>query len=393
MQRPVILPQLYLVLAGIFAFFIYTTQWPVHALQLHLMTDKGYIGDIGGGDFRLYWAQGQLAAQGKPLGAYDAPTLIHAAIMESLKGTVDVRPSFYPPVFVLLLEPLGRLSYPEAWHVYNWGSVLLLAFVTVFAFRREYYALPLLFGFGGLVSSLSFGQNSILLTTLYLFVAAFGIRHERLAGLALSVASFKPHLGVLVPLMLLWRIQYRTFMWAFTGLAALVAFTALRYSPEMWQRYLEVLHEPAERLINFDNTQGQYMISLYAFLRLKAIAPVPALAAQAAIALLAVFMLWQVCRRALDPMLPTAALVTATLLVMPHAYSYDMLLLFIPIMVIVRRAQHTGWQLADVEALLPVYVLPYYIDRLNLMLPVPLAPLAMLLLLRRLVQHSRMDHA
>lgn len=348
---------------------------------------------IGGGDYRLFWAQGNLAAQGDPLGGYDANVINNTPAVRHLRDTIDVRPSFYPPHFVMLMQPLGYLDYPQAWHIYNWGSVLLLAFVTVFAFRREYYALPLLGGFSGLWCALSFGQNSIILTALYMALAAWGARHERLGGLLLSIASFKPHLGLLVPLMLLWRQHYRTFVWAVLGVAALVAATLALYGEAIWLRYWEVLQEPMNRLVDFRHVQGQYMISLYSILRTHQVPPVYALLVQVALALVAVQMLWRICRRALDPMLPVAALVTATLLAIPHAYSYDMILLFIPVMVIVRRAQRYGWHWADVEALLPVYIIPYYVGAINSATQLPLAPLALLLLLYRLKQHSRMDHA
>ncbi len=393
MRAPVIIPPLFLALIGIFACFIYTTQWPQWALRFEVMQQNDFVHGLGGGDYRLFWAQGNLAAQGKPLGGYDADVIISTAMTQHLKGVIDVRPSFYPPHFIMFMEPLGHLDYPHAWHFYNWGSVLLLAFITLFAFRREYYALPLLGGFSGLWCALSFGQNSIVLTALYLALAAWGARHERIGGLLLAIASFKPHLGVLAPLMLLWRQQYRTFVWAVLGVAALVAATVALYGEAIWIRYWEVLQEPMNRLVDFRHVQGQHMISLYSSLRAHELPPVYALAAQAALALVAVQMLWRICRRALDPMLPVAGLVTATLIAIPHAYSYDMILLFIPIMVIVRRAQSHGWQWADAEALLPVYILPYYVGAINNAVQLPLVPLALLFLLYRLKQHSRMDHA
>lgn len=393
MRKPVIIPQFYLALFGLFACLLYTPQWPVYALSFRLMTTEEVRTTIGGGDFRLFWAQGRLASEGRAADAYEASELLPVAIMEGLQGKVDMRPSFYPPHFILMMEGLGALDYPRAWHLYNWGSVLLLAFVTVFAFRREYYALPLLAGFGGLWCALSFGQNSMLLTALYLGVAAWGARHEKAGGLLLALASFKPHLGVLAPLMLLWRRQYMTILWAMLGVAALGAVTALHYGPQLWTIYAAALYAPVERLVDFNNVQGSNMISLYATLRQHGLEPAHALAGQAVLALVAVQMLWRICRRALDPMLPVAALVTATLLVVPHAYSYDLMLLFIPIMVIARRAQAFGWHLGDIEVLLPAYAMPYYVSQLNQGLLLPVVPFVLLLLLYRLKQHSRMDHA
>lgn len=393
MRKPFVIPQLWLVLFGLLAAAVYVGDRSTIVPRLSLMHASDVSSTTTGGDFRLFWAQGYLAASGKPLAVYSAADIAAVGPVASLRGKIDIRPSFYPPNFVLLMEALGRLDFARAWHLYSWGSVLLLAFVTVLAFRREYYALPLLAGFGGLWCALSFGQNSIVLATLYLGVAAWSVRHEMAGGLLLALASFKPHLGILAPLMLLWRGQYATIMWAILGSAALAGLTVFYYSPQMWLAYFDVLRAPAERLLDFSNVQGSNMISLYATLRQHGLEPVYALAAQGVLALAAVQMLWRICRRALDPMLPVAALVTATLLVMPHAYSYDLVLLFIPIMVIVKRAQALGWCWADAEALLPAYAIPYYAGQLNQSLMLPVVPAILLLLLYRLKQHSRMDHA
>ncbi len=392
MRQPLVFPPLLFVLIGLFGCFIYSTQWSKWVLRFDLVPQQAYLNDIAGGDFRLFWAQGELAGLGRPQDAYNATAIMNAAMVENLSGIIDVRPSFYPPHFILMMEPFGHLSYPKAWHLYNWSSVLLLAFVTVYAFTGSYYALPLLLGFGGLWCALSFGQNSIFLTTLYLALAAWGARHERIGGVLLAIASFKPHLGILAPLMLLWRTQYTTVVWAMLSLAVLVGITATRYDPEIWLRYYEVLRDPVDRLIGFNNVQSKHMISLYATLRSYGLEPIYALAAQGVLALVAVQMLWRICRRALDPMLPTAALVTATLLAVPHAYSYDLMLLFIPIMVLVKRAQSFGWKWADFEAVVPAYVLPFAVAPLN-QYGLPVAPVVLLLLLYRLKQHSRKDHA
>lgn len=392
MRRPFVAPPLLLALIGLLAAIFYAQQKPTGALELQLLTPAEVNSGIKGGDFRLFWAQAHLAATGHAEQAYDVSAVAQQEIMRPVAQKAEVRPSFYPPHYLLLMQPLGALPYEKAWHVYNWGSVLALALVTVFAFQGEVYALFLLAGFGGLWCALAFGQNSIILTALYMAVTVWGARRERLSGLVLALASFKPHLGILAPFVLLWRAQWRTILWAVLGIAALGLLTLQAYGAQIWATYLEAARTPMQRLLDFDNVRADSMISLYAGLRHLQVPLDYALAAQAALALVALQMLWRICRRALDPQLPAAAMIMATLLAVPHAYSYDLVLLFVPLMVVVRRAQQLGWQWGDVEALLPVYALPFFVGQLNQALPVPVVPAILLLLLYRLKQHSRMDH-
>lgn len=392
MSKPVFIPPLYLALFGLFMVMINMTYKAPWILRFDLAPQSVIETDFVGGDFRVFWAQGRLAANGTPELAYDATAVYKTGMMEKLPGVIDVRPSFYPPHFLMMMEPLGKLDYARAWQVYNWASVAALALVSLLAFGRHVYVLPILAGFGGLWSALMFGQNSMALTVIYLVVAVWGVRHERLGGLVLSVATFKPHFGVLMPLVLLWRQQYRTIVWAILGTVLLTGASALHLGAELWQTYFSVLHEPVDRLVGFNNVKAEFMVSLYSSLRGLGVSPVVALGAQAVLALGAIQMLWRICRRALDPMLPIAAAVTASLLVSPHVYSYDMVLLFVPLMALLLRVQKQGWRWADLEAFLPAYILPFYISTLNHYTGLPFMPLAMLLLLYRLKQYSRMDH-
>lgn len=342
---------------------------------------------LRGGDFRIFWSTGYFVAQGDLARAHDdaslkaLPPLQHVGVGGNL--------ALYPPSWLLLVEQLGALDFPMAWALYLWGSVALFLLGVGLAFRGTPYAVPLALGFGGFWLALDFGQNTLGLAGLYLLTLAALPKRELAGGVCLGLATVKPHLGVLIPLFLLLRRHVGAIFWALVVLGGLIALAAHRYGPDVWTDYVESLRKPVNRLLAFETVRPEAMISTYAGLRLAGLTATHALIGQGLVALLALKMMVSVCRRSYDPHLPFAATITATLLVLPHAYGYDLVLLVIPILVLIARAQKRGWRLEDWEALLPAYLAPFFVVALNLAVRAPVFPLILLLLLHRLRYHSR----
>lgn len=392
MRAPIRLPIYFLAsLAGLLALF-YANSFEPYSFGVELIPQKELYVTPAGGDFRNFWGMGKLIVEGHPDEAYDAAKVHQAARFNELNIKVRHNGCFYPPIFLPLIEPFGHFDFDEAFRIYILISFAVLGLGVVMAFRRQPYAFALLLGFGGFWKALGYGQNSIILCGLYLIVMALLPRFEKWGGLALGLAAFKPHIGILAPLVLLWRGQRAAFVVAALVVLAMAGGTTLLYGSQIWMTWFHAITIPAQRLMELTPPQLDKMAALFPNL-LRSGAPFwLAALAQGVTALMAVNMCWRICRRALDPQLPVAAMVTAALLISPHIYSYDLLLLFIPIMVIVRRAQQNGWELGDVEAVLPVYLLPFFLDEVNQYTMLPVAPIFGLLLLSRLRHHSRKDH-
>lgn len=388
MSRWLSFPVLALLLLGFGSGFLFIRQLPAGTLALQPMSAAQVTETLVGGDFRLFWAQGRLASQGQAEQAYLAEAIAAQAPVGAMREHITVRPSLYPPFTLLLLEPLGRLDFPKAWLVYSWGSLLALALVVLLIVPRQTWLIVLALGFGPVWVALGFGQNTLYLTALYLLLMSLSARHAIPAGMALGLAAFKPHLGVLAPLMLLLRRQFAVFAVATLTLIALIALSWLRYGEIAWLAYRDVFMAPIDRLAAFDNVSGSQMVSLYAGLRQLGLDFLPAATGQGLLAFVALVCLWRLCRKAHEAWLPVAALATAALLVMPHLYSYDLVLMLVPLLALVRWCQRYGWSTADICIFIAAYAVPGFASALHYQLNVPVMPALLLILLVRLVMLS-----
>jgi hypothetical protein len=115
---------------------------------------------------------------------------------------------------------------------------------------------------------------------------------------------------------------------------------------------------------------------------------------QGAAAFIALICLWWVCRKTTDLWLPVATMVTAGLLIMPHVYGYDLVLLLVPLLALARYCQSRGWTSFDIGLFAALYTVPGFITPLHQQLPLPVVPLLLLALLLRLalLSESQDEH-
>jgi hypothetical protein len=149
------------------------------------------------------------------------------------------------PVYAWLLKPLARLPYRWAWGVFAALNLLSFAwFLRVFADREPALAVLGWF-YPPLYSVLTNGQD----VGLFLAAAAGGYlllerRRPFAAGLAWSLCAIKPHLFLLVPLVLLIRRQWRALAGGLAGGTALLAGSFAVQGPDWIARYLALLARP-----------------------------------------------------------------------------------------------------------------------------------------------------
>ena len=111
-------------------------------------------------DFSAFWAAARLVANGHPAAAYD-----NVAIEATERAATIMPPGYlafyYPPTFLLLVSPLGRLSYSAAL-----AAFLVLETALVVALLRRVlpqgWAWLALLAFPGLLMNALSGQNAAL---------------------------------------------------------------------------------------------------------------------------------------------------------------------------------------------------------------------------------------
>ena len=183
--------------------------------------------------------------------------------------------------------------------------------------RRE--TLWLLAAFPGAYTNLAYGQNGF-------FSAAFlggGLylitRRPIMAGILFGLLTFKPHLGILVPLALICARQWTVFASAAATTALVGAASAIVFGMEPWTAFLDNLTGAASRV-----SEGLFplhkMPSLYATLVVLGMDRALAIAVHGALAVVATLhVAWLWWKRGATPA-TMALLVAGTLLVLPYLY-------------------------------------------------------------------------
>lgn len=276
-----------------------------------------------GRDFLNCWGGGQLVVHGEAGRIYSTAFL---PALELLTGQpLGLQVFSYPPTLLLFLWPLGFLTYIPALLLWIAGTGALWFYAARPWLKRAglpawaALALP-----AGLVNAWA-GHYGFVLAALWLAAfAAIGKRPTQ-AGIAIALLTLKPHMGVLIALVLLLRREWRVIGIAAAATAALVAASIAAFGLDPWLYYLGDTSRLQAGLLAHDNAFFLLMMPTpyAAFFRAFGSIPVAA-AAQALFAAAALFVLVRATLR--DAPWPELGLMTATatFLVLPYAFNYDM---------------------------------------------------------------------
>lgn len=270
---------------------------------------------------------------------YLAPVMLRAGrqaahatygnLNEAQALAVGSAPIMYPPIFSLLIVPFAYLSYLPAWIAWTLGTAIpyLAAMRRLLpgriAIAAALAAPPTFF-------NVMYGQTGFLTAGLI----GLGLLQLRtspwLAGVAIGLASFKPHFGVLLPLVLAAGGHWRTFLAATLTVLALVAGSLAIHGEEAWFAWIGT-----SLALGSGFESGAFAWApMVSVLSGAVVAGLPiglAWAVQlvvASIVTLLVVAAWYLGRRRAQLAdLQAAMLITGTLLVVPMAYVYDQVLL------------------------------------------------------------------
>jgi hypothetical protein len=170
-----------------------------------VVTADGYI---RGSDFIALWPALNLAASGEAVRAYDK-TAIQTA-QQQLTGVENWadRRFLHPPTYLMVLYPLGELSYFTA--LAAWQLLPLLGFLFVMLRMGLPWAVLILVSISGaVVQNIAAGQNGSLMA---FFLASALLTLERrptVAGLFFGLLTMKPQLALLIAPALIFGRHWR----------------------------------------------------------------------------------------------------------------------------------------------------------------------------------------
>ncbi len=334
-------------------------------------------------DFDAFWAAAHLAATGHPEAAYNNVTI------EATERAATILPPgylafYYPPTFLLLLLPLGCLSYSAALAVFLATSCLLIVALLRRILPQNWSWLPILTFPGFLMNALS-GQNAMLSASCFAAAALWLETRPMLAGAALGYLACKPQLAVCVPVALFVARRWVSLASCALTAVSLAAASWLILGTAPWRGFLGNAGN-ARADIETIAIKWPKMQSVFGAIRLAGGSNATAYTAQAVCSALALVLLAATAAKRPGARLEAAAMVAAALLFTPFLYDYDLALLAVPMACLTACALQTTWRSWEKLLLLALFLLPLAARPSGLLLGIIAGPLfvaALALLLAR----------
>jgi hypothetical protein len=345
-KRIVVYPRLFVTI-----FVLTSIGWLL--LSKH-MIDPG--GKPLGYDFITYYAASKLALAGHAADAYSLPLIFQAEKL-IVPANDKMFAWYYPPAFYLLVLPLALLPYLVAYASF----VLATLAGYVFVFRRilkDNTAMWCLAAFSGLWINLLHGQNAFLTAAFAASALICLPRRPVLAGVFIGLLAVKPHLALLFPVALIAIGAWRAIAAAIVTAASFTALGTAVLGVATLKAGVASLAN-ARIFLEGGNLPWVKMPTVFALLRLWGVPIHTAYFFHIAVAILAVAIVWHLWRHSPDWGLRSAALMTATFLVSPYLFDYDLAWLAFPIAWLVVIGVRDGWLPGEREVLVAAWLLPF----------------------------------
>jgi hypothetical protein len=349
----------------------------------HNMVDPN--GKPLGYDFITYWSASRMALDGHAAQAYNIPQIVQVEHTVNPMSK-DEFAWFYPPTFFLVITPLALMPYLVAFAVFMLGTLAIYV-VVVRKVVRGKEAMWCLAGFSGLWINLFQGQNAFLTAAL---AAGSLIAMEDspiLAGVLLGLLAIKPHLAILFPVALIAARAWKTMA---AAAATSVLFVAAGAAVLGWGTLHAFVGSlaTARQFIDTGALPWDKMPTVFTMLRMAHVPVTAAYVVHGIVALAATVVVWRVWRKSSDWKLRGATLMTATFLVSPYIFDYDMAWLAFPIAWMALLGMRDGWLSGEREVLVVVWVLPLVMALLAKVLTVQPAVLVVMVLLWMMMRRA-----
>jgi Glycosyltransferase family 87 len=280
-------------------------------------------------DFLSFWSAGHLALNGQAAAAYDWPTMHRLQQQLMHRDEQGYFGWAYPPLFLPVAMLLALISYMPSFLLWVGATLALYAF-TIARVTSDRGAGLIACAAPAALGCAMVGQNGLLSAALIGCALIQLEKRPLMAGLLIGLLTYKPHLGLLIPIALLFGGYWRAFLAAMASALVILAFSWW-LAPDSLMAFVHHMGGMSDSFLTA-GTAGYYkQQSLYGLLRMLGAGDHSAFAAQGLL-LLAVtgFAAW-LWRSGHAFPLKCAGLVTAGLLATPYIYLYDFPILSVAI--------------------------------------------------------------
>ena len=319
-----------------------------------------------GTDFANPYSAGLMAQRGEAAAAYDYATQYKAqqAMFAQVLDDPDDLPFYgwhYPPVFFLAAVSFASLPYIPAlliWLGSTFG-LYLAAMRTVIAGHVEYpgFTLFLAAAFPAVFVTITHGQNAFLTAGCLALGLALLDRRPLLAGLFIGLLCYKPHLGILLPVILAAGGYWRTFASAAVTVIVLCGITLAVFGTEPWLAFLES-RTVTRTIVLEEVSTGWYKIqSAFSAVRGLGGSVAVAYVVQGAVGLLVLAGLVWLWRGGATPAAKAAACIGSALMT-PYVLDYDLMVLAPALAFLALDGEKRGYRPYEITLLASVWIMP-----------------------------------
>ncbi len=303
------------------------------------LIEGSWLMERGGGgvpsDFVNVWAAGRLALSGHAVAAYDWSThklAEEAALGHSFDGYFGWH---YPPTFFFVAAALSLLPYAAANVLWVFGTFpAYLAAIRAIIGDRIAYLLAA--AFPAVLADFYAGQNGFLSAALVGGGLVLLPRRSLLAGVLIGLLTYKPHLGLLFPLALAAGGYWRAFFTAATVAALMAAGSWLAFGGGSWTAFIANISHAEHAFLAAGWADWSKLQTAFGLTRTLGGSERLAWMMQIVVALLAagaIVFIWG-SRAAYE--IKAATLGVGTLLATPYLYTYDLVVLAVPLAFLLR---------------------------------------------------------
>jgi len=277
-----------------------------------------------GRDFINTWLGGRSAFYGGPGRWFDF-SVYNEAIRQTLGIPYPDTYWSYPPHVVLFAWPFGLMPYYPAYIAWCAVGIALYLFASSSVIPRE--RLLFLMVAPGIAVCIFFGQNGFYTSALLIGGLLNRERRPVLAGILFGILTFKPQLGLLVPVVLLLERRWIVIASAVATTAVLVILTAMLFGWNIWIEFWDkVVPQQQEIMDRIAGLLFGMIGSVFSSARLWDFPLNVAWAMQWIVSALAFAAVVWTYWKPRDPALSLALFVTATFLFAPYILNYDMVI-------------------------------------------------------------------
>jgi alpha-1,2-mannosyltransferase len=276
-------------------------------------------------DFVSFYAAGSLADAGAPQLAYNQ-SVHYAAEQQATEKGITYNYFYYPPPFLLPCAALARLPYSIAFIGFETLTlVFYVLIVQAILGEGGWKNLVPILAFPPVPWTIGLGQNGFLTAGLFGAATLLADRRPFAAGLLFGAICCKPHFAVLVPVALIAGGRWRVIAGTVFSAASLCVLSLIAFGAQTWHDFLVAA-------ASSPNIYATGRISFAAFVTpfggAMQLGAGPTLAAilQAGALAVAAVVVGLVWRRNLPLPVRAASLAAATLVAVPLALFYDLVL-------------------------------------------------------------------